>query len=477
MDRPARAPVRFLVPLALVAAVLLAAGVARGGPPGTWTRITDPTAHNIDQLGLARTADGVLHVAWLRQAGTQTDLVASAVSPAGSVVGSPATIVGGWATLTNPALVVQPDGSLLALFAGVRSTDTSDPYSGGTVYSATAPAAGTAWTLAPGSAAPPSSAYASDDVGAAVAGGGAVVTSWATTFGTDVHVGLDSATPSLQLQSSCCGYQTALGVDGATGAVLLGWYSNASDGQGIYAQTVAPSQGPRWAAPGSVTTYNGQPSSLSVDQVVAVSGRHGAAGVYLGYVSGYPTARTVDLWRAGDAKPAAVVAAEDARHVALAPGPQGRLWLVWDAHGVVFATRTNKAATRLGPVSQIKPPPGTETIYKTRGEGSPGPLDLFVLAAAGNGTLAAWHTQVLPRLTLAAQPASFAARTGATVVLTVADAGDPVAGATVKVSGHTLVTNAQGKATLSVPRGAPRRLSAIAARAGYTGASATIRAR
>ena len=86
----------------------------------------------------------------------------------------------------------------------------------------TAPAAGTSWALA-GEGAAHSSAYASDLVGAAVAGHGSIVTDWATTFGTQVHVGLDPNVANQTLQTSCCGYQTTAATDGATGEVYAAW--------------------------------------------------------------------------------------------------------------------------------------------------------------------------------------------------------------------------------------------------------------
>jgi hypothetical protein len=68
----------------------------------------------------------------------------------------------------------------------------------------------------------------------------------------------------------------------------------------------------------------------------------------------------------------------------------------------VFATRTNKAATRAGAIVSTKPPPGTSTIWRLAGEGSAGPLDVLLHVTAG-GSIATWHTQVLPRLLLTAK--------------------------------------------------------------------------
>ena len=90
----------------------------------------------------------------------------------------------------------------------------------------------------------------------------------------------------------------------------------------------------------------------------------------------------------------------------------------------LFARRTNKAATRFGPVVTIKPPASTSSVWKLKGEGTRGPLDLLAAVSTGS-SLAAWHTQVLP-------PLSIGAKKGADdVTFTVSDASDPVTGAKV----------------------------------------------
>lgn len=61
-----RAPRRALAAPACAAFACPAAAVA--GPPGKWTKVTglDYTGSNIDELGLARTPDGVLHVVYVK---------------------------------------------------------------------------------------------------------------------------------------------------------------------------------------------------------------------------------------------------------------------------------------------------------------------------------------------------------------------------------------------------------------------------
>ncbi len=152
-------------------------------------------------------------------------------------------------------------------------------------------------------------------------------------------------------------------------------------------------------------------------------------------------------------------------HANVAAAPEGRLWLMWEVNGTIFAARTNRQATRVGGVNALRAP-GSRTVYRLNGEGSAGPLDLLV-----NDGSAFWHQRVLPKLQLAAS--SRRAGKGRVVTFRVVDAGDPVSGATVKAGGRTLRTSANGTATLKQARAA--RLKATASRAGYAPASLTVR--
>ena len=150
------------------------------------------------------------------------------------------------------------------------------------------------------------------------------------------------------------------------------------------------------------------------------------------------------------------------------PGPAGRLWLVWgDAQDGVFVTRTNKAAGRLEPVQKLASPPGSGFLANAQGEGSQGPLDLFVDADAGGRGF--WHTHVLARFGLTAKSKRAKNATKATVTLSVRDAGDPVPGATISVGGKKLTTDAKGTARLTLKPGSYK---ASAAASGYSSALA-----
>jgi hypothetical protein len=138
---------------------------------------------------------------------------------------------------------------------------------------------------------------------------------------------------------------------------------------------------------------------------------------------------------------------------------------MWEREGTIYAARTNKTATKVGAANSLKPPSGG-TIYRLNGEGSAGPLDLIANVQAG-GQQGFWHQQVWPKLELAGS------RAGRAIVFRVSDAGDPVAGATVKAAGKTLKTNAVGRATLA--KAPPGRFKATASKAGYASASTNVR--
>ena len=125
---------------ALAAAVLVSLAAAEAAT-AAWQRTSDGNLGNITQLALARTPDGVLQLAWYAPAGGAQTLLHETLSADGKTVGAPSPVVSGWQALTNPSLLAA-GGGLRVLFSGIRSTSTTDPYSGGTVYTATAPASG-----------------------------------------------------------------------------------------------------------------------------------------------------------------------------------------------------------------------------------------------------------------------------------------------------------------------------------------------
>ena len=448
---------------AVALSVLVLAASATAGPPGQWTRLPG-TVINFAEPGLARTPGGVLHVLYVRRSGSKDDLVNVAVSPAGKV-GADSVALGGWEAMAHPDLLRMPDGTLRAFFGGIRSTTAGDDNDA--LNTATAPASGGPWTLQPGRAAQALYAYATGVTGAGLAKNGTPISTWSGAPGLGFHYGIDPSDPDGKIpQSGCCLYNPDIAVDSSSGQAWVGFYSNEKTSPGVFVHAIGPSgpEGGRKLAPGSVSGSN----SVAPGNRSPLTGRIGRAGVFLLFGQGYPTFKTLAVWRVDSAKPQLVLEADRNEHANVAAAPEGRLWLMWEQSGTIFATRTNRAATKVGPASKLKPP-GGGTIFRLNGESTAGPLDLIANVQGGGQAL--WHTQVQPRLQLTSSTRK--AGTGRTIIFRVLDAGDPVAGATVKAGGATLKTAANGTATLTQAKSAP--VKATASKAGYVSVSLTVR--
>lgn len=446
----------------LVAAAGGALGLAGSGnanASGVWTRVSDPDGTNGDEVAVARTADGVLHVLWRRHVPGGNDLRHAPIRPDGRL-GRSTDVVRRWSAVGNPYLLRTAEGGLLAFFGGIRSSDVRDPVS---VNAATAPAAGDVWTLQPMSAG--GKRLQVSDVGGAIGKDGTPISVWADTApgSNGWHFGTDGAEPDGKMQDRCCVLAPDAAVDRRSGQAIVVWHSTAAGSRGIFAQSVegVRAVGPKRLAPGSVTGGN----AVAPTQRLGVVEREGG-GVYVAYGSGYPSFERVVLWRYGAARPTVSLPADRAQHVNVGPGPEGRLWLMWEQGGTLFFSRSNRAATRLGRIVSAKPPAGTTRIWRLQGEGSRAqPLDVLAHVTTGSAT-ATWHTQVLPGLQLAAR----VTRDG--VAVTVHEAGDPVSSATVTAGGRRGVTSKEGLVQLVLPAGTH---VVKASKAGYAPAELRIR--
>src|SRR6187402_2279384 len=98
-------------------ALTIAACAATSASAAPWKRVTTPDGASTDQVGLVRTADGVLHLAWSHPTGPNTeDLNHTVISPAGRI-GATTPIQSGWTGFSNAALVVD-SGGLRAFWGG-----------------------------------------------------------------------------------------------------------------------------------------------------------------------------------------------------------------------------------------------------------------------------------------------------------------------------------------------------------------------
>jgi len=442
-----------LVRLTTLLAVLLAAGSAQAGPPGTWSRVTEPLLRNIDQVGLARTADGILHVAWPKSLpGGPHEIWHTRIAASG-IVGGSNLASGGWGSIgTDPDLVVMPDGSLRLLFNAIGNS----PDQLG-LLSATAPADGGTWTPHGGRISPATTVQA---VGATLLADGTPIVAYSSGFGLHSHSGLNSGDPDVafagSVSSKCCLYNPDIATDESGGQAVVAFFSNRDGEACIYVQELG---GPVTLVDDAFGEFAGRKDFVSPDQRMPIVARAGG-GVYLAYCKGYPSCSAVRLWRAlSEAGPVNVAKGGDIEDVNVSRGPEGRLWVMWWDAGKdrIYATRTNKKATKPGPITTLKIPNGQDHVWKLFGEGSAGPLDLLA-SVTDSGNVAYHHMQVLPVLSLSCK------KTGKGVTCTVTDAGDSVAGAKVKVGSKTATTQANGKVSIDL---GPGRYKATTSRDGY----------
>jgi hypothetical protein len=465
-------------------AVLCCAAPALAGTPGTWTRFTGAKGSNIDQIGLARTLDGVLHVVYQSQGAidpSHPDIFERPIGLDGTV-GTGVAVQSNWASLSAPDLVTTPDGAgLAAFFGGIRSTNPGETNQElNLAYSADA---GATWSLAPGSVVASGAAYAAPAAATRLAD--VYWEGWGGTgAGAFVHRGISPSTPNISLQDriggGCCGYDVNLATDDTTNTVLAAWFSNATDEQGVFAQVFDAAGTPvgnPTLMPGSTTLYQGKAESSSgLERVplVAVPGRHFA----LAYPSGYPSSKNIVVWVPPSATSTKIATVNgNVAGVGLAAGADGRLWVAWSQSTTLFARRSNAAGTAWGAIVHIGPPKKTASIWKVDADVNPGGLlDLFANLDTPNST-AFWHTQVLPGLSLAASPVTLHRKVKTKVTFAAADAGDPLGGVAVKVGSVSGTTASDGKVTLTLGPFAKKTKSvnATGKLAGYTTAHRTLK--
>jgi len=110
---------RTALTLSAAALSLAVAAVVHAGPPGSWTPVTSANLVNIDQVGLARTADG-LHVVWLSKNGNKEDLRHTTILPSGTGgLAHNSAVVARWSSLSNASIVVTSSG-LQAFWGGLK---------------------------------------------------------------------------------------------------------------------------------------------------------------------------------------------------------------------------------------------------------------------------------------------------------------------------------------------------------------------
>jgi hypothetical protein len=421
----------------------------------TWTQVTDGTdARNTDEVGLVRTDDDVLHVFWRNRVGPSQEEIRHTPISADGDVGESVTASGPFATVGNPVAVVTDDGSLRAFFSALTGSESD--LDG--VLSAASDDEGEAWTTNPTRVSSTTSAIP-EGVGAAVTADGTPAFVYAYSFVLGYHVGLDPATPDVDLVpgSDCCAYLPNLAFTDDEGVVA--WYSNVESAPGYYTQTVSPQVGTPTPAPDPA----GFGETITPSHRTPLVTRAGSDEIYVAYCTGSPC-EAVAVWQVGESTARVVGKGPDIEKVNLASDPDGRLWVMWqDASlGKLFAARSNEDASTFGAQVTFEPTDDTETVWKLGGSATADQLDVVASFTTGDG-INAWHTVVLPGLHVEPE------KSGQSVTLTVTDAGEPVKGAKITYKQRTVTTNAKGQAVQ--PWGKGERL---VSKEGYTTATVVL---
>ena len=457
---------------ALLTAGLLA--VPATASAAGWKRVTTPDGASIDQVGLLRSADGALHVAWHHPSGPNSeDLLHTTISASGKI-GATAPITTGWAGIQNAAVAAAP-GGIRVIFGGIRTTATDEPNQ--ELNTALSADGGSTWALQIGSIVPLGAQPYGSPVSAAALPDGTPLQAWAGTLGTWVHAGLDPAVANRDYQAPLgnYGYDAAVAAS-SSGQAQLAWYSNAAGHLGVYAQGVAVDGSPIGGAANMPGTSAMKVGMLARTPIVARPG----GGFYVAYPTGYPSLNRVRLWRVGSSRTTLIAATPGNAVATLATTTSGRLWVAWTRSSGgrvrVLARASNPAATRFGAVVDAGAPT-TAPISGYRLDASAAGDALDVLGAFSVGATdkaATYVRRVLPGLTLTASRSKLRRDRPQRVTFTVLDAGDAVRNAKVKVGARSVTTDAKGRAKLTLTAGGSS-LTASATATGHTAAALRLR--
>jgi hypothetical protein len=427
-----------------------------------WKRITTPDGSSTDQVGLARTADGVLHLAWHHPTGPNTaDLIHTMITPAGRI-GATSPIQSGWTGFTNTALVAEP-GGLRAFWGGFRTTDSSDLQR--ETNTAISSDGGTSWALQPGQVNPDGAQSYASAHAATVRGDGSTMQAFAGTLGTWVHAGLTPATPNHDFMAGLqYGNEPNLATD-ANDRTVMAWYSSATGRLGVLAQDVnadgSPGAGPL-TMPGTGAMNTGM---LARTPLVA---RRGG-----GFYVAYPSPGGVRVWRIGAGTAPAVARIDDSPAVAVAATGDGRIWVLWTkgfGDPDVLARRSNRDVTSFGATVSAGHPRDAMQAYRLDASATGNALDVLANFNIGaSSTAVTSYRRLQPGLTLQARPPSLRAGRLTEVRFTVLDAGDAVSGARVRAGGKSATSDSRGRVTLTLRSDRP--VKATATRGGYTRAT------
>jgi hypothetical protein len=368
-------------------------GAALRGPGSHWAEVTPNGQENFADVGLAVGPHGTLHVIWSsgQTSGGHGTVHDTTVSARG-VVGHTATVHAGQFLITDPDAIVVGQ-RIYAIWNGDQGTSTSSPHG---TFLATEPARGGHWS-APASVPPlPSIPYESSSDSAAT---GADGKPWVAFTGTDSLTVLHVGHPEREIgPTTCCVYFPGLAVDGKTGGTWIA-YDSLTNHQGVFAQRLnqnGTAAGKAMLLPGSLS----HGSTLPLNARIGITGRgRGRPGVYVAYVTGYPSGLGVNLLQLGH-KPVRLASTNSSAQFAEATvtaDPAGGLWVAWtngDGSAPGLSVRhSNRSVTKFGKALRVALPSGTTDLWKVYIAAEGTRLDIVALLTR-HGKIAFWTTQV-----------------------------------------------------------------------------------
>src|SRR5262245_27244214 len=384
---------------AAVVAALATLGTATTADAAKWREVTpNQDISALAAPGLARTADGVLHVAWPREQGLGGTVVHSAVSASGKSVSGPNDVFSYTGGLSHSIALIRVDEGLRAFFSGLMDVSVHPQQTG--VETALSGDGGASWTASRAVVAT-SKAYTAG-IGAVQGPANVPLFAWGDTDpgSAGYHVGVSPATPDTHYgqTTTCCEYAPNVAVDGLTGQEFLAYKFIYPDN--VSGTSVQPIGGGLVHPPGA--------DAAETEIRPALTGRIGAGGVYLAYQRGTNQFLSrAAVWNATTGKPVdngLFGKQKRVQAIGIASGADGRLWVFWRSGSKLFGTRSNKQATRFGALVKVATLKGNPQLMNLAGEGSRGPLDVIAVFRKGSGDDASlWHNRLLPGLSLAAK--------------------------------------------------------------------------
>ena len=363
-----------------------------------WAKVTNVRNDIIDDIGLVRGNDGILHVLWTTE-GLPARITDTPITASGRVLRP--VLITKFFLATDPDAAMTSAGLTVA-WNGDKTSDAAGPTG---TFTASRPRSGGSWSVS-GSHVEPIGSFpftSSSDTMATGSDGKPFVAFTGTDSLIVVHLGHKEV--QLGPTNQCCVEQAGLATDGRTGRTWITYASIIPGRMGIFARELTASgkaAGPARLLAGSVTAH----SILQPHQRVGTTARgKGNGGVYVLYVHGNPFPRALLLAKlpSGSTRTIARFGGDTnlINDTVTADG-KGRLFAGWILANppALFIRGSNAAATRFGPIERVPLPAGTTDAWRVYLSAKAGHVDVFVLVTihGNDNTSAYWHARVSPRL-------------------------------------------------------------------------------